>query len=180
MNNLEDIINYIEQNESEGEFEIYLTGGQAKTENSKAGILKSREKLPRPISRVSFGEVPMIYHDRPMKKRSIYKVKLPDTDESVFENNEVNTPAPTFTEEVEYEVIYSKENENNRRNYIDRDRINYMYDDNYNNDNIRVVYNDNPFRKMFHFGPSSSVPVLFLRHPPNVRRRSRSRRHFIY
>ena len=104
---------------------------------------------------------------------------LPDTNELVYDH--IVTPAPTFTEEVEYEIIYAHPNRNIRtrdsdlRSRIDQDRINYLYDDTRNNGNIRVIYNDDHNRKLIRL--NNNIPVIVSMKDHNSRYRIRNRKY---
>ncbi len=170
LTSLKDVINYIEQNESEGEFEVYVKDNDENGEkipinvishiSNQTGILKTPERAIRPISRVSFEEPLIVYDKRPVKKRYI----LPDTNELPYDSHHTVTPAPTYTEEVEYEIIYSshpnrniRTRESERRYKIDQDRINCLYDDRRNNGNIRVIYNDNHNRRLIKLNNNNNI-----------------------
>ena len=187
-NSLHDIISYIEQNESEGEYEVYVkedeNGKQVPVnvvkQQPRIGILKSPERSNRAISKVSFSqEDPLVVYNRqPSKKR----FTLPDTNEYMFDN-QIVTPTPTYTEEVEYEIIYapqmqgrrSRTRESGRRSRIDRDRINYLYDDRHSNENIRVIYNDDFNRKLIRL---NNVPVIINVRQNRLPRNRKNRRYF--
>ena len=186
LTSLKDIINYIEQNESEGEFEVYVKDDYqndqqipisiVSNQTNRIGILKTPDKVIRPISKVSFNQEPFIvYNKNPIKKRYV----LPDTNELVYDH--IVTPAPTFTEEVEYEIIYAHPNRNIRtrdsdlRSRIDQDRINYLYDDTRNNGNIRVIYNDDHNRKLIRL--NNNIPVIVSMKDHNSRYRIRNRKY---